>query len=366
MSTPFYEAEHEEFRDSVAKFFARTLSGAVAEQRQSGFVASADVTLAAEQGLLGINVPESCGGSGVADLRFQMVIVEEAMRIGALGYALTMALQSVVVVPQLIADERLAGRTELLTGIAAGSRIVAVAGAHQPIPAVVEGDSVILTGVAKSAVAGVIASHVLVGCVTETGDHLVVLTDVGDAGLRVARARKLLGGNDAGVTNLVFDQLTVPPGRVLRSAAALEAVASDVELLLAAVAVSGAGAALAWTTEYAATRQVFGQPLSTFENTRHVVSGLTADLGMAQGSLRNALTVRGQHAPAAPSNAELAVTATRLYSRAADDGLQLHGGYGYMHEYPIAQAYADAEFLRLLVDRFDIALRCERAVTVSL
>jgi acyl-CoA dehydrogenase len=354
--SPFYDAEHRAFRESVAKYFEQSLSGSVSEQRQSGSIAGTDLTLAAEQGLLGINVPEYCGGAGVEDLRFPMVIVEEAMRIGAVGYALTIALQSMVVVPALTTDERLAGRSEILGGIAAGRHVVAVAGAHHPVPAAVDGDHIVLTGVAKSVVAAAIASHVLVGCKTVDGENLVVVADVADTGLCIAPAHRSLGANDAGVTDMAFDHMRILSRRVLRSADALTA---DLELLLAAVAIGGACAAFGWTADYAAGREVFGRVLSTFENTRYVMSRLAADLSIVQTSLRHALSARADGPLPASMTAALAVTATGLYSNTVDEGLQLHGGYGYMHEYPIAQAFADAEFLRLLVDRFEVTLRSE-------
>jgi acyl-CoA dehydrogenase len=287
------------------------------------------------------------------------------MRIGAVGYALTIALQSIVVVPALTADEQLVGRTEILSGIAAGREVVAVAGAHQPVPAALDGDDVILTGAARSVVSAAIASHVLVGCRTDSVD-LVVLADVGDVGLRIAPMRRSLGAHDAAVTDVTFEQMRIRSGRVLRSADPPTALTADLELLLAAVAVGGAGAALAWTTDYAVERQVFGRRLNTFENTRYVMSGLTADLSVAQSSLRHALTARADGPLPASTTAALAVTASRLYSNAVDEGLQLHGGYGYMHEYPIAQAFADAEFLRLLLDELGVALRCNQSAGVSL
>lgn len=356
----FYNDEHTAFRKSLARFFAQS--------QHDG--ATSTLTAAAELELLGIGVPESCGGAGVVDLRFTMVVVEEALRAGAASAAALLALQSMVVVPALAANEDWAGRAEVLAGISDGSAYVSVAGTHHPLPATVVDDGIVVDGTAVGVLAASTASHLIVCCHTNSGAAVTTLIDASAEGVSVAEEAATLGGRSVGAAAVVFTGVHVSSGRILGSADSgcllRTTLVGDLELFLAALAIAGAGAAISWTGEYASQRKVFGRELSSFENTRYVMSGLNAELITAQSALRVALISRTDGPLPSPQSAALAVTGMQLYRRAVDKGLQLHGGYGYMHEYLIAQAFADAEFFGLLAEHLGVATRCGEGVDVSL
>jgi acyl-CoA dehydrogenase len=350
----FYDSEHAAFRDSVSRFLEQSLATGAAPT----------LGAAAEQDLLSIGVPEQFGGAGVSDLRFTMVMVEEAMRVGAVGTAVLLALPAMVVVPALTGDGGWTERTEILAGIAAGSVCVGVAGAHQPLAATRDGDAVIVDGSAAAVLNAAIATHFLVSCRTDGSDELLVLVDAADPAVRIAETGRWLGAREAGAAHVTFQDVHVPGGRIVKHEGL--SAAGDLELFLAAIATAGSGAAISWTSDYAAQRQVFGRELKQFENTRHVMSRLGADLIVTQFSLRDALALRHRGPLPGALTAALAIVATGLYVEAADEGLQLHGGYGYMHEYPIAQAFADAGFFALLMEQYDVTSRCGETTVPTL
>jgi alkylation response protein AidB-like acyl-CoA dehydrogenase len=131
--------------------------------------------------------------------------------------------------------------------------------------------------------------------------------------------------------------------------ASVEASSSDVDryLALALLAVAGARAALEVTVEYVKDRRAFGIPIATFDNTRVVIGGLVSELHAVETTVAAALHQSASGALDVRHAQIAKVLAAELYGRVADQGVQLHGGYGYMLEYPIAHHYADARYLRL-------------------
>jgi alkylation response protein AidB-like acyl-CoA dehydrogenase len=112
-------------------------------------------------------------------------------------------------------------------------------------------------------------------------------------------------------------------------------------------AVAGARRALAITIDYVLDRKAFGRPIASFQNTRHVLAGISADIDAAQVFADACVAERAEGSLTETRAAALKLHCSELYGATVDAGLQLHGGYGYMMEYPIAHAYADARFWRL-------------------
>jgi acyl-CoA dehydrogenase len=121
----------------------------------------------------------------------------------------------------------------------------------------------------------------------------------------------------------------------------------DLSIWSAVVAVAGARAALGLTLEYVAERKVFGRPVAEFENTRFRLAELAAELAAAEALTDMCVSALTDGTLSEPRAAAALLTSAQVHDRAVDQGMQLHGGYGYMREYPISHAFSDARFLRM-------------------
>jgi acyl-CoA dehydrogenase len=359
-----YDDEHEALRESFARFLADAAAPFADEWRAAGAVPPAFFGAAAEHGFVGMAVAEEHGGAGVDDPRFGAVLVEEAMRLGLTGVALMLGQHNDVCVP--VVARHATGDPALLAGLATGSVRCALVGADAPVEARAAADGGwTVHGGCPAVVGGVGAGLLLVvaetdgaaetnGAKTEAGaaEPLLLLVAAHAPGLTGAAADPLFGLPDAGLAHLSFDGVAVgAPDRLgadRQGTRLLRDVQVAQQLSLAVAAAAGARAALDWTVRYVHERKAFGQPLAHFENTRMALGDVAADLLMTQAFVDACLAdhAGGGLAPARAAAAKL--RATDLLGRAVDAGVQLHGGYGYMTEYPIARLYADARVLRVI------------------
>jgi acyl-CoA dehydrogenase len=305
--------ERRDFRESVH----RLLQAESGPAPDTGHL----LALAGRHGFLGPRIAEEFGGGGVDDPWFTAILIEEAMGLGLTALALSVALGIGVAAP-LIADFGTADqRSQWLPGLADGSLRVAVAGDRCGV--VGGGDaSLLLYGDADGHADTVIAMPVAAVAFMPSSDPLQI------AGLPSV--------------DLVLDGL--PPGPLLPAAPML----GDHDLWLAVLALGGARAALAWTEAYTRERQVFGRPVASFENTGVVLAELTAAILTTQSFVDCCLDARGHGRLDRQRSAAAVITAVGVHAAAVDHGLQFHGGYGYMREYPISTAFADAAVIRRL------------------
>jgi acyl-CoA dehydrogenase len=152
-----------------------------------------------------------------------------------------------------------------------------------------------------------------------------------------------LGGREAAIADVRLDvsvltgSPAVPDGQIQR----------DLDLWDAVVAVAGARAALELTLSYVAERKVFGRPVAEFENTRFRLAEIAAEIEAAEAFTDSCVSALGQELLEPATAAAARLIAERVHDHATDQGMQFHGGYGYMREYPISHAFGDARFLRL-------------------
>jgi len=318
-------------RDSVRTFLSRRVVPAYPEWRAAGRVPRELLHEAAESGFLAMRVPESHGGLGIDDPRFGAVVAQEAMAVGAPALALVLSELGEVVVPALVRSASDQLRERWLPGLASGEALAAVA-----TGALDAGDGATVTGEAHFVVGGVDADLFLV-----LAGRQAVVVESGAAGLTVRPSQPSIGLAAAGLADLTFDGVA---GERLGDASE---PCIDLSLLHALTAVAGARAALALTAEYVLDRKAFGTPIATFENTRHAIAAASAQLDGADALARECLQQRVDGALAEPRAAAARLLCAEVYADVVDAGVQLHGGYGYMLEYPIAHAHADAAFWRL-------------------
>jgi len=164
-----------------------------------------------------------------------------------------------------------------------------------------------------------------------------------------------LGARDAGSRDVVFDGVRVDPDRILMGErAAVDELLTDCALVFSAVSIAGARAAVSDTVAYVHERKVFGRAVAEFENTRSVLTRLWAELLVTASYHDDCAKRRGLRALRLAEAAAALERSFALYDRAVDQGLQLHGGYGYMLEYPIAHAFADARFIGLIAEAMPV------------
>lgn len=333
-----FTAEHEIFRASFRAFIDRNLTG---DSTNAALFARAG-----EHGLLGIRIPDRYGGGGVADPRFGAIAVEELVRAGYTGLALALAVHADLAAPLLSGHGDPELCDQVLPDMASGGRVGAVAGIDCPVRYVSLNESIRLDGAAAAVVNGDIAQSLLVVGESEHGERRVIVVNGESAGLSRTEAPGPLGVPGAGLTDIHFDGVQVARQAVLAEGA-VEHLRVDHMLWLAVLGVAGAHHALSVTIDYVRERMVFGRPVAGFANTRRVLAGVLAELEPTKSYVDECLQDRADDQLSELRATVAGLRATELFGQAADEGLQLHGGYGYMREYSISQAFADARYLRL-------------------
>lgn len=302
-----FNEDHDAFRDAVRRFVAAEVVPHLDQWRQANAVPGEFFVAAAEHGLLGIVVPEQHGGGGVDDLRFVSVVVEEMAAAGSPGLAYLIALHSGVCAPLLVAH----GVDSWLAQLANGTTLAV------PLP------SARADGVAGGAIADLF--------VTWLGGDVAVIP-AGEVNRTPVDA---LGAREAAIADVRVENAGTGPGLI-----------RDIDLWSSVVSVATARAALRNTVDYVTERVVFGRSLATLENTRFRLAECAAALQSAQLTVDHCLLRRIEGNLDDSVAAAGRMVAAAAHDRVVDCGLQLHGGYGYMKEYPIAQAFADARQLR--------------------
>jgi len=329
--------DHEAFRDSVRRFVTAEIVPYLDDWRRGDGVSRSVVAAAGEAGFLGTTVPEEFGGGGTDDPGFLAVLVEETIAAGATGVALIWALHAGVAISCLVEHGGDADKQRWLPGLASGA-LVAV-----PAP---RGSLTVRDGRLTGTLSGVPCGHLVDVLLVDLGADPdvpgVVLVETGQPGIRITSVAGNLGAPDAGIADIELEAVPLASTTVLPAAPA-----RDLDLWFAVLALAGARTAIALALDYVRSRKVFGRPLAEFENTRFRLAELAAELASATTYVDHCLTRRAEGVLEIGDAAAARLVTASLHDRAADQGLQLHGGYGYMREYPIAQAFADARFLRL-------------------
>jgi len=364
MRRTLYDAEHEAFRDTVRTFLAKEVVPHAAEWDRAGIVPRELFAAAGAQGLVGMAVPEEHGGGGTPDFRFNAVLGEEVMRAGVAGPGAGLCLVNDVCLPyflDLATDEQ---KARWLPGIAAGELVPAIAmtepGAGSDLAAITttarrDGDDWVVDGAKTFITNGINADLVVTVVKTDPaqrhrGMSLLVL-ERGMPGFARGRNLAKLGQHAQDTAELSFDGVRVPSANLLgeegKAFAHLVDRLPQERLGIAVAGVAGAAAALGWTLEHARTRTAFGQPIGSFQNTRFRLAEIATEVDVAQAYVDACVRALGAGELTAVDAAKAKWWCTELQGRALDACLQLFGGYGYMTEYPIARAWADARVTRI-------------------
>ncbi|WP_433699705.1 acyl-CoA dehydrogenase family protein [Nocardiopsis sp. CA-288880] len=356
MKRELFDADHDLFRASVAEFLEREVAPFHARWEEDGIVPREVWTRAGEVGLLGHGVPEEYGGTGLDDYRYNAVVNEEICRARASGLGVT--LQNDVMAPYMVNltdDEQ---KRRWLPGFASGELITAIAmtepGTGSDLQgirtsAVRDGGDLVLNGSKTFITNGVNADLVIVVCRTDPeagaqGFSLVVV-ERGMPGFERGRNLDKIGMKAQDTAELFFDDVRVPAANLIGTEGQgfihlMENLPQE-RLSIATCAVASAGAVLEHTVEYCRERTAFGRPIGRFQNSRFVLAEIATEVDMARTYVDRGIQLLNRGELTVEDAAMAKWWTTEMCNRAVDRCLQLHGGYGYMMEYPVARAWQD-------------------------
>jgi alkylation response protein AidB-like acyl-CoA dehydrogenase len=357
MQQHLYQPEHEEFRALCRQFLAREAVPYHDEWEAAGIVDRDVWRKAGAAGLLGMDVPEEYGGGGQRDFRFNAVLVEEVIAAGCTG--LGFGLHNDVVAPYLTDLTTEEQRKRWLPGFCTGEMITAIAmsepGAGSDLAgirttAVRDGDSYLLNGQKTFITNGELADLVVVVAKTAPaeGAHGVSLIAVerGTPGFQRGRRLQKVGLKANDTAELFFTDCRVPAENLIGTENHgfyhLMANLPRERLSIAVAAVAAAESILATALEYARGRQAFGRPIGQFQHNRFLLAELDTEVTIARTFLNHCIAEFGAGRLTAVDAAKAKWWTTELQNKVADRAVQLHGGYGYMLEYPVARAWLDS------------------------
>ena len=358
MERTLFDSDHDDFRAAVRQFVERHVIDDYDRWEAEGLVDRRLWNLAGDAGFLGMAVPEQYGGGGVDDFRYNAVLVEELTRVGAPSLSSGFGLHNDVVAPYLLELTTPEQRERWLPGFCSGELVTAIAmtepGAGSDLKAirtsaVRDGEDWVLNGTKTFITNGIHSDLVIVVAKTDPaagakGITLLVV-ERGMPGFRRGRKLAKAGMHAQDTAELVFEDVRVPARNVLgelgNGFVHLMHNLPQERLSIAVVAVAAAQAALGWTLQYCTERTAFGQPIASFQNSRFRLAEMATEIDIAQTYLDRCLTDLNAGTLSAADAAKAKWWTTELQKRVLDTCLQLHGGYGYMDEYPISRAWRD-------------------------
>jgi alkylation response protein AidB-like acyl-CoA dehydrogenase len=352
-----YTQEHEDFRSTVREFLEREVVPHHDQWEKDGQVSREVWTKAGAQGLLCFDVDEEYGGAGVKDFRYNMVVAEEISRVGASG--LGFPVHTDVIVPYISSlgtDEQ---KRRWLPGVVSGELISAIAmtepGAGSDLQgvrtsAVDKGDHYVLNGSKTFISNGIMSDLVIVVARTnpEAGHQGISLLVVerGMDGFERGRNLEKVGLKAQDTAELFFDNVHVPKENLLGEEGSgfisLMTNLPQERVSIAAIAVAACEHILQLCLDYAKEREAFGRPIGKFQHNRFLLAEMATEVHIARVFVNDCVLKlnAGEVDTALASMAKW--WTTELQKKLVDQAVQLHGGYGYMLEYPVARAFVDS------------------------
>jgi len=359
MDRTLFEDDHEMFRDSVRGFIAKELVPHHDDWEKAGIVDRSVFRKAGAQGFLGMAAPEAHGGGGVSDFRYNVVIAEEIQRAGVNAAGLGWTLHNDICLPYFLTLCTEEQKVRWLPGICSGELVTALAMTEPAIgsdlasmttTAVHDGDHYVVNGSKTFITNGINADLVITAVKTDptqrhAGMSLLVL-ERGMTGFERGRNLDKIGMHAQDTAELFFTDVAVPvANRLGDEGSGFRSLVSKLPQERLSIGVTGVAAArqaLDITLEYVKERTAFGQPIGSFQNSRFRLAEMATEVEIAQTFVDRCVLALNDGTLTAEEAAMAKWWCTELQQRVVDTCLQLHGGYGYMTEYPIARAYADA------------------------
>lgn len=348
-------------RDAARKFFEREVQPYHHDWEKEGVAPRSVWKKAGEAGLLCVNIPVEYGGGG-ADRLASAVLIEEQSRLGLSGPGFST--HSDIVAPYVLNYGTEEQKQYWLPQMASGDKIGAIvltepsAGSDLRsirTTAMRDGDDLILNGQKTFITNGQCADLLLVAAKTSaastTKELTLLLVDASTPGVTRGKNFHKIGMKAQDTCELFFDNVRIPASSILGEEGkgfpllSRELAWERMQIAIGAVATSAA--ALEWTRDYTKQRKAFGTLIADFQNTRFRLAEIKTEVEIAQVFIDRCLSEVNEERLDPTVAAMAKYWCTELMCRVLDQCLQLHGGYGYMWEYPIARAYADARVHRI-------------------
>ncbi len=356
MKRTIFDADHEAFRDTVRTFCEKEIAPHHDQWEKDGIVPREVWEKAGELGLLGFMMPEEHGGGGITDFRYNAILSEEVTRIGASGIGFV--IQTDLVSGYLLSYASDEQKARWFPRFCSGEMITAIAmtepGTGSDLQgiktrAVLDGDEYVINGSKTFITNGINADLVLVVCQTdpEAGamGFSLIAVERGTPGFERGRNLDKIGLKAQDTAELYFEDVRVPKENLVGEPGQgfiylMEKLPQE-RLSISVVAAAACRAAIDMTLDYVKERKAFGKPIGSFQNSRFVLAELETEARIAQVFVDESIT---QHNRGDLTVADAAMGkwwTTELQKKTVDKCLQLHGGYGFMSEYPISKAYLD-------------------------
>lgn len=351
-----FTAEHEAFRETVRKFYEKEVIPHTERYESQQHVDRELWNKAGELGLLCATMPEEYGGSGV-DRLYSMILIEEQAYAGdsATGFSL----HSDIVANYLLNFGSEAQKQQWLPKMASGEVVTAIAmtepGTGSDLQAVrtsavLDGDDYVINGSKIFITNGYLCDMTIVVCKTGNNDKgsanlSLIIVEADQAGFSKGKPLNKIGMKGQDTCELFFDNVRVPKENLLGPEGMgfmmlMKELAWE-RLIVAIICQAGAEGAFAHTVKYTKERQAFGKSISHFQNTRFKLAELRTEIDVCRAYLDRCMQLQLKHELGVDAAAAAKYKISEMYSKVVDECLQLHGGYGYMLEYPIARAYID-------------------------
>ena len=367
MERDIYDEDHEAFRDTVKAFIKRHVTNeAIARWDAEGEIDRATMTAAAEAGILGLSVPEEFGGADMLqDYRFRTVVMEEVIAAGAGSLAGAFGIQDDLAVPYIVHMGTQEQKEKWLPRMATAEVIGALAmtepGAGSDLRGIkttakrVEGGYVVngaKTFISSGKTADMVVTFVKTGEGNRPDAFSIVILENGMEGFEHGKKLNKIGFHGHDTAELSFTDVFVPEENLLGGQEGRGFIQLMMNLPLERLSIGVAGAAAAqagyqWALAHAKDREAFGERIIDFQNTRFKLADLSTTVDALWAYVDRALLAYQKGKLSAEEAAKVKFWATEREWEVLDAALQIFGGYGYITEYPIARAWADARVHRI-------------------
>ncbi|MEQ3679919.1 acyl-CoA dehydrogenase family protein [Pseudophaeobacter sp.] len=356
-----FSAEHEFFRTTVDRFIEEHIAPHHAQWEKDGQVSRALWTTAGELGFLCTTIPEEYGGAG-ADFLYAALVQEQMSWHNYSGPGF--AVHSDIVAPYLLEYGSDALKKEWLPRMATGEMIGAI-GMSEPsagsdvkelrTTAIRDGDDYVINGQKVFITNGQLCDFIVLACKTDPAAGArgvsLILVEASREGFTKGRNLEKVGYKAQDTSEMFFQDVRVPVTNLIgeegRGFAQLMDQLPQERLLQAIRSTCSVEAALEWTIDYTCERKAFGGTVADFQNTRFKLAEIKSRATMLRVFLDRCLELHVAGELSAIDAAMAKMLSSEIQSEVLDTCLQLHGGYGYMWEYPIARAWTDARMMRI-------------------
>ncbi|WP_194765287.1 acyl-CoA dehydrogenase family protein [Microbacterium sp. UFMG61] len=367
MERDIYEEDHEAFRDLVKDFVKRHVSNESIERWDAAGEIDRETMLAAgEAGLIGLSVPEEFGGAGMLqDYRFRTIVMEEVIAAGAGSLAGAFGIQDDLAVPYLVhmgtQEQKEKWLPRMATGEVLGALAMTDPGAGSDLRGIktnakkVDGGYILngaKTFISSGTTADVVVTFVKTGEGNRPDAFSLLLVEKGMEGFDQGKKLSKMGFHGWDTAELSFTDVFIPDENLISGKEGQGFIQLMLNLPLerlsiGVAAAAAAQAALDWTVAYTKDREAFGERIADFQNTRFRLADMSATTDAMWAYIDRALIAYKNSTLTAEDAAKVKFWATEREWEVLDTGVQLHGGYGYIMEYPIARAFTDARVHRI-------------------